>query len=68
MQHYYVDKRTQAEGGHQVHVPRCIHLPDNEDRIYLGSFVRNTEALAAARHYFNDSCGCPWCCQAAEEP
>jgi hypothetical protein len=68
VQHYYLDKRTQEQSGHQVHVPRCIHLPENDERIYLGSFNHSDEALAAARTHFSDSCECPWCCQGVETP
>ena len=62
MQHYYVSKQEQSNGNHEIHVPRCAHLPDANDRIYLGTFTNCRDALHTARSHYEKSNGCYWCC------
>jgi hypothetical protein len=63
VQHYYVSKLEQSNGKHEVHVPRCAHFPDPDDRLYLGTFIRCDEAVKAAQSHFENACGCPCCCK-----
>ena len=63
MQHYYVSKLEQSNGKHEVHVPRCAYFPDPDDRVYLGSFTRCSDAVNAAKTHFEHSSGCPHCCE-----
>ncbi len=65
MQHYYVNKEARPDGRHEVHVPRCIHLPEANSRIYLGAFASSGEALRQAKAHYEDSGGCRWCCEEA---
>ncbi len=62
MQHYYVSKQAQSNGHHEVHVPRCVHLPETDNRIYLGSFTNCGDALREAKSHFQTAAGCKWCC------
>ena len=62
MQHYYVSKLEQSNRHHEVHVPRCASFPEPEERIYLGTFTRCSDAVQAAKAHFEDACGCPLCC------
>ena len=59
---YYVNKNAQANGDHEVHRPTCIWLPNEANRIYLGSFATSQEALRAARSYYSQVDGCAYCC------
>ena len=62
MQHYYVNKQAQPNGGHEVHVPRCAYLPEGDNGLYLGSYIRCAEAIEAAKAYFDKVSGCRVCC------
>ncbi|HJV52087.1 MAG TPA: hypothetical protein VJ652_11535 [Noviherbaspirillum sp.] len=66
MQHYYVNKEAKPGGHHEVHVPRCIHLPEANDRVYLGAFISASEAMRQALSHYGDARGCRWCCNAAQ--
>lgn len=63
MQHYYVSIQA-SDGDHVVHVPRCTHLPEPDQRIYLGAFTDCRDALTAAMSRYENSNGCSWCCSA----
>lgn len=59
---YYVNKNAQANGDHEVHTSICSHLPDSNNRIYLGIFSTCKEALAEAKKYYSQADGCYYCC------
>jgi len=59
---YYVNKNAQANGDHEVHTSTCSHLPDSNNRIYLGIFSTCKEALAEAKKYYSQADGCYYCC------
>lgn len=64
---YIVNKNTDQHGLHEVHKENyCNHLPNPENRVYLGMFDNCQEALASARRtYPNDRFdGCAHCCPA----
>ena len=64
MQHYYVSKQAQSNGQHEVHVPRCAHLPEGDAGQYLGAFINCSDAVSAARADYEKAVGCPCCCPA----
>ena len=48
MSRYYVNKKAQANGDHEVHVSTCSFLPEAEHRQYLGEFSNCHSAVAEA--------------------
>lgn len=46
---YYVNKRAQSNGDHEVHESDCRELPSPENREYLGLFYNCHEAVSEAR-------------------
>ncbi|WBQ09279.1 hypothetical protein L2D01_10260 [Hyphomonadaceae bacterium ML37] len=68
MARYYVNKRAQATGEHEVHRDGCSYLPAPENRVYLGDFPDCHHAIEKARSMFGKSDGCYHCsyaCHAA---
>jgi hypothetical protein len=60
---YYVNKNAQASSGdHEVHNSSCGHLPEVENRKYLGSFETCKEAVTEAKKTYSKSDGCYYCC------
>ena len=59
---FYVNKKAQDNGDHEVHRATCTWLPDAENRLYLGDFATAQAALCEARKYYNDVDGCYYCC------
>lgn len=58
---YYVNKKAQANGDHEVHSENCIWLPNTENRYNLGRFNNCREAVAAAKNYYIQVNGCKTC-------
>lgn len=58
---YYVNKKAQTNGDHEVHTYNCTFLPNEENRIYLGSFDNCNDAVNAAKKYYSQVNGCYWC-------
>lgn len=58
---YYVNKNEQSNGDHEVHKSTCSHLPDYDNRMYLGDFSNCRDAVAEAKKYYSKSNGCYWC-------
>lgn len=42
---YYVNKRPQANGDHEVHTENCRYLPSAADQKYLGDFSNCRDAV-----------------------
>ena len=61
MSSYYVNRMSQANGDHEVHVSTCSFLPDQTNRQYLGDFVSCASAVVKAREYYPQSNGCRSC-------
>lgn len=61
MKRYYVNKRAQANGDHEVHVEGCDWMPLEKNRIYLGMFYGCTGAVSEARKHFKQVNGCYYC-------
>lgn len=48
LEHFYVNKNTDAQGNHEVHRENCDYLPRPENREYLGFFSNSYDAVRAA--------------------
>lgn len=58
---YYVNKREQASGDHEVHREGCPYLPAASNRLYLGQFPSCAPAVQAARQFYAQPDGCYYC-------
>ena len=63
MDKYYVNKRAQSNGDHEVHKTGCGYMPNSENKIYLGEFSNCHSAVSAARKYYSQVNGCYYCCR-----
>ena len=61
MKRYYVNKNSQLNGDHEVHVPGCSWFPDEGNRIYPGEFANCNDAITAAKKYYGQVNGCAYC-------
>lgn len=61
MAKYYVSKKEQANGDHEVHTSTCHKLPKVENRIYLGEFYTCNAAVTKAKEYYTQVNGCIHC-------
>ncbi|HSP86902.1 MAG TPA: hypothetical protein VLN45_02115 [Ignavibacteriaceae bacterium] len=61
MAHYYVNKNSQPTGEHEIHKSDCSYLPDIDNRVYLGSFDKCTDAVKEAKKHFDNVDGCYYC-------
>lgn len=58
---YYVAVRPQTNKAHTVHKEGCPFMPDDEKRIFLGSFVSGEDAVQESQKYFFGSNKCQFC-------
>ena len=58
---YYVNKKAQANGDHEVHKSNCTYLPSQENRLYLGSFYDCHDAVREAKKTYSTADGCYYC-------
>lgn len=61
MAKYYVNKKAQTNGDHEVHTTGCSWLPKTDNRIYLGDFSNCKDAVKKAREYYTKVNGCYYC-------
>ena len=61
MASYYVNKKAQLNGDHEVHKSDCPYLPNMENRKYLGEFSNCRDAVNEAKKTYNQSNGCYTC-------
>ncbi len=61
MKHYYVNKKAQTNGDHEVHTSDCLYLPSIENRVYLGYFSNCKAAVSEAKKTHKQSNGCYHC-------
>ena len=62
MTKYYVHKKQDDKGDHEVHKPGCHKMPREENREYLGMFDRCQEAVQEARkRQYSNVNGCIHC-------
>lgn len=59
---YYVNKNSQSNGDHEVHERGCGHMPNPENRLYLGDFTSCRPAVREAKKYYDTADGCYYCC------
>jgi hypothetical protein len=58
---YYVAVRPQTNDHHAVHKEGCPFLPDDEKRIYLGTFNSGKDAMRESQRHFVKTKGCLFC-------
>ena len=61
MAYYYVNKKAQENGDHEVHRSGCDFMPSEENRLYLGDFSSCQPAVAEAKKHYSQSNGCYYC-------
>ncbi len=61
MKKYYVNKRAQSNGDHEVHHADCPYLPNLENRSYLGEFSNCKDAVREAERTYSTADGCKTC-------
>lgn len=61
MKKYYVNKKAQTNGDHEVHHEDCIFLPSLENRKYLGLFSSCDDAVKEAKKDYSKANGCIRC-------
>lgn len=61
---YYVNKNAQPNGDHEVHKAGCSHMPDLNNRLYLGDFDNCRNAVTEAKKHYRQSNGCYYCANA----
>jgi hypothetical protein len=67
MASYYVNRRQQANGDHEVHDKASCppqYFPQGDNAEYLGEFASCSQAVTAARTRYRQVNGCYWCARA----
>lgn len=64
MDHYYVNNEPRSGQEHEVHKEGCSHMPEIQNRSYLGFFDSCKEAVTKSKnHLYDNSDGCYFCCR-----
>lgn len=63
MAYYYVNKKVQANGDHEVHKSGCSYMPSEENRMSLGNFDSCEPAVKEAKKTYSKANGCYYCCR-----
>lgn len=63
MKQYYVNKKPQGNGDHEVHREDCKHLPHLDHKEYLGLFSNCKDAVEEATKIYAQADGCFFCCK-----
>jgi hypothetical protein len=58
---YYVNKKAQPNGDHEVHTKNCFYLQISENRKELGDFSNCSDAVKEAKKTYSQSNGCKTC-------
>jgi len=61
--YYYVNKKAQLTGEHEIHKSSCRRLPKIENRIALGHCATYAAAKSLARNHFSKVDACYYCLQ-----
>lgn len=61
MKRYYVNKTAQSNGDHEVHHEDCLHLPELENREYLGRYSSCFGAIVEAKDRYPKANSCKYC-------
>lgn len=67
MDYYYVNKKAQPTGEHEVHKSTCSYLPNSSNLIGLGYFSNCADAVKKAKEYYMNVDGCYYCCNACHK-
>jgi len=59
---YYLNRNAQNNGEHEIHKEDCKFIPSLNNRILLGHYKTDEEALEVARRIFPKVDGCSHCC------
>jgi hypothetical protein len=62
MDYYYISKKTQFNGEHEIHKLSCYRLPAEGDRILLGYLNSGKEAMKKGLELFPKVNACFNCC------
>ncbi|MFD0940252.1 hypothetical protein [Pedobacter boryungensis] len=63
MEKYYVNKKAQSNGDHEVHVKSCTWFPSSENAMLLGEFSSCADAVKEAKKTYSKANGCWTCCR-----
>jgi len=58
---YFICTRSRIDGSHTIHREDCPLLPEDDKRIFLGTFTTVSEALFEAAMHFRKPDSCPFC-------
>jgi len=61
MHHFYVNKNSDSNTVHEVHIDKCPKLPEANEREYVGYFSDCQEAIVKAQTKYEYVNGCPVC-------
>lgn len=61
MVRYYLNKKPQENGDHEVHKPDCSWMPEPENCLYLGEFSTCYAAVLEAMKDYSQANGCFHC-------
>ena len=64
MEKYYVNKKAQPNGDHEVHKAGCYNVPSPQNAQHLGQFTNCFGAVAESQKHFRQTNGCAFCCRA----
>ncbi|MCL1971904.1 MAG: C10 family peptidase [Endomicrobia bacterium] len=62
---YYVSKRADKNGEHEIHAFSCTRKPTKSDMIEIGEFDSLEKAMKAAGKHYKKVDGCYYCCREA---
>lgn len=64
MARYCMNKNSQLNGDHEVHILNgtCDHLPATEKRLQLGEHPTTYSAILKAQQFDSKADGCFYCC------
>ncbi len=58
---YYVNKKAQANGDHEVHTHDCVYRPQPANVLDLGIHSHCRTAVTEAKKHFSQVNGCKYC-------
>lgn len=67
MKKYYVNKKADSDGDHEVHDEDCEWLPSKENREDLGEFGNCKDAVEKAKKTYPTADGCKHCSESCNE-
>lgn len=69
MKNYYINKNSTLNPGfhHEVHTEEHAEELKIKDKIYLGYFANEIDAVECGKSYYSDADGCAVCCPKAHK-